>query len=58
MEICHLAFKMYSTYFALIFTYMVFTLPYAILMMTGYFNTLPKEIDEADPCRRTTVAAD
>ncbi len=41
------AFKMYNTYFALIFTYMVFTLPYAILMMTGYFNTLPREIDEA-----------
>jgi multiple sugar transport system permease protein len=41
------AFKMYDTYFALIFTYMVFTLPYAILMMTGYFNTVPKELDEA-----------
>jgi len=41
------AFKMYDTYFALIFTYMVFTLPYAILMMTGYFNTLPRELDEA-----------
>lgn len=40
-------FRMYDTYFALIFTYMVFTLPYAILMMTGYFNTLPKELDEA-----------
>lgn len=39
--------KLYDTYFALIFTYMVFTLPYAILMMTGYFNTLPKELDEA-----------
>jgi multiple sugar transport system permease protein len=26
---------------------MVFTLPYAILMMTGYFNTLPKELDDA-----------
>ncbi len=39
--------KMYDTYFALIFTYMVFTLPYAILMMTGYFNTLPRELDEA-----------
>ena len=26
---------------------MVFTLPYAILIMTGYFNTLPKELDEA-----------
>jgi multiple sugar transport system permease protein len=41
------ALKMYDTYFALIFTYMVFTLPYAILMMTGYFNTLPRELDEA-----------
>ena len=41
------AFRMYDTYFALIFTYMVFTLPYAILMMTGYFNTVPKELDEA-----------
>jgi len=39
--------KMYNTYFALIFTYMVFTLPYAIIMMTGYFNTLPKELDES-----------
>lgn len=39
--------KLYDTYWALILTYMVFTLPYAILMMTGYFNTLPKELDEA-----------
>lgn len=37
----------YNSYQALILTYMVFTLPYAILMMTGYFNTLPKELDEA-----------
>jgi multiple sugar transport system permease protein len=41
------AFKIYNTYFALVFTYLVFTLPYAILMMTGYFNSLPKELDEA-----------
>jgi multiple sugar transport system permease protein len=41
------AFRMYDTYFALIFTYLVFTLPYAILMMTGYFNTVPRELDEA-----------
>ncbi len=26
---------------------MVFTLPYAVLLMTGYLNTLPKELDEA-----------
>jgi multiple sugar transport system permease protein len=40
-------FGIFDTYFALILTYMVFTLPYAILLMTGYFNTLPKELDEA-----------
>lgn len=39
--------KLYNTYMALILTYMAFTLPYAILMMTGYFNTLPTELDEA-----------
>ncbi|MBU4335416.1 MAG: carbohydrate ABC transporter permease [Actinobacteria bacterium] len=39
--------KMYNTYQGLILTYMVFTLPYAIIMMTGYFNTLPRELDEA-----------
>ncbi len=41
------ALKLYNTYWALILTYMVFTLPYAIIMMTGYFNTLPTELDEA-----------
>ncbi len=38
---------LYNTYPGLIFTYMVFTLPYAIIMLTGYFNTLPRELDEA-----------
>jgi multiple sugar transport system permease protein len=42
-----IALSLYNTYWALIFTYMAFTLPYAILMMTGYFNTLPRELDEA-----------
>jgi len=41
------ALKLYNTYPGLILTYMVFTLPYAIVMMTGYFNTLPRELDEA-----------
>ncbi len=39
--------KLYNTYPGLILTYLVFTLPYAIVMMTGYFNTLPRELDEA-----------
>ena len=41
------AIKLFNTYTALVLTYMVFTLPYAIIMMTGFFNTLPKELDEA-----------
>lgn len=41
------ALKLFNTYAALVLTYMVFTLPYAILMMTGFFNTLPRELDEA-----------
>lgn len=41
------ALGLYNTYPGLIFTYMVFTLPYAIIMLTGYFNTLPRELDEA-----------
>jgi multiple sugar transport system permease protein len=41
------ALGLYNTYPGLIFTYMVFTLPYAIIMMTGYMNTLPRELDEA-----------
>jgi multiple sugar transport system permease protein len=39
--------KLYDTYWGLLVTYMVFTLPYAIIMMTGYFNTLPRDLDEA-----------
>ena len=38
---------LYNTYAGLIVTYIVFTLPYAIIMMTSYFNTLPRELDEA-----------
>lgn len=41
------ALGLFNTYAGLILTYMVFTLPYAIIMMTGYFNTLPRELDEA-----------
>jgi len=40
-------FKLYNTYLGLIFTYISFCLPYAILMMTGYMNTIPTELDEA-----------
>jgi len=39
--------KLYNTYQGLIITYVVFTLPYAVIMMTAYFDSLPKELDEA-----------
>ena len=40
-------FGIFNTYYALILTYLVFTLPYSILLLTGYLNTLPRELDEA-----------
>ena len=39
--------KLFNTYWALVLTYLVFTLPYCILMVTGYLNTMPKDLDEA-----------
>lgn len=41
------AIGLYDSYWALIVTYLVFTLPYAVIMITGYINTLPKDLDEA-----------
>lgn len=41
------ALKLFNSYQGLILTYVVFTLPYAIIMMTAYFDSLPRELDEA-----------
>lgn len=41
------ALQLYNTYQGLILTYVVFTLPYAIIMMTAYLDSLPRELDEA-----------
>ena len=41
------ALGLFNTYFALMLTYTITTLPYCILMMTGYFNSLSRELDEA-----------
>ena len=41
------ALRLYNTYWALILTYLVSTLPYCILMMTGYFNTISRELDDS-----------
>ena len=41
------ALGLYNTYLGLILTHMVFTLPYAIIMITAYLNTIPRELDES-----------
>src|SRR5699024_11068344 len=41
------AINLYDTRWALILTYLVATLPYSILMLTSYFDTIPMELDEA-----------
>ena len=40
-------FHLYNSYEGLILTYLVFTLPYSVVMMTAYFNSIPRELDEA-----------
>jgi multiple sugar transport system permease protein len=42
-----IALHLYNSYEGLILTYLMFTLPYSIVMMTAYFNTIPRELDEA-----------
>jgi multiple sugar transport system permease protein len=47
--------KLYDTYWGLIVTYTAFVLPFATLMMTSYFNTIPTDLEEAamvDGCTR------
>jgi multiple sugar transport system permease protein len=41
------ALRIYNSYEGLILTYMVFTVPYAVILLISYFNTLPRELDEA-----------
>jgi len=42
-----IALHLYNSYEGLILTYLVFTLPYSVVMMTAYFNSIPRELDEA-----------
>jgi multiple sugar transport system permease protein len=44
-----------STYVGLVLPYMMFTLPFSIWMLKGYFDTIPRELDEAarvDGCNK------
>jgi multiple sugar transport system permease protein len=38
---------LYGTRIGLIITYMTFSLPISIWMLTGYFNSIPRELEEA-----------
>jgi len=39
--------RLYDTMWGLILTYLTFALPYAVIMMNGYLDTIPKDFDEA-----------
>jgi multiple sugar transport system permease protein len=39
--------QLYGSYLGLILTYLTFSLPVAIWMLTGYFDSLPKGLEEA-----------
>lgn len=41
------AYNLFDTRLALIVAYISFALPYAIVMMVGYFNSISRELDEA-----------
>ncbi len=47
--------KLKGTYFSLIFTYSTFALPFCLLLMKSYFDSIPEDIEEAamiDGCSR------
>jgi len=39
--------RLYDTHLGLVITYLTFGLPYSIIMMNAYLNTIPKDFDEA-----------
>jgi len=39
--------QLYNTIFGLVLTYASFALPYSIVMLEGYIDSIPKELDEA-----------
>ena len=50
--------ELYGTRTGLIITYLTFTLPFAIWMLVGYLDSVPRELDEAawlDGCRPLTA---
>jgi multiple sugar transport system permease protein len=43
----YLGFPLVGTYQGVILTYMTFALPFSIWMMRGFFETIPRELEEA-----------
>lgn len=41
------SFQLYNTYFALIFPYIAFTMPFSLWNLTNFFRKLPQELDES-----------
>lgn len=39
--------QLVGSYFGLILTYLTFSLPFSVWMLVGYFDSIPKELDEA-----------
>ncbi|MBV9327176.1 MAG: carbohydrate ABC transporter permease [Chloroflexi bacterium] len=40
-------FGLYNTLWALIFTYLIFTLPFTVWVLTSFFEQMPKDLEEA-----------
>jgi len=50
--------RLLDTYFAVIVTYITFTLPFAVWLMRGFLEAIPRELDEAaltEGCGRLQV---
>jgi multiple sugar transport system permease protein len=45
---------LYGNYLGLIITYLTFSLPFSIWMLVGYFNSIPRELEEAAMCDGAT----
>ena len=39
--------QLYGSYLGLVITYLTFSLPFSIWMLTGYLNTLPQDLEQA-----------
>jgi multiple sugar transport system permease protein len=50
-----LGIRLYGSYLGLIITYLTFALPFSIWMLVGYFNSIPRELEEAAMVDGTTA---